>query len=288
MSKELTKKPWSKPTITETPIKPKGCLTTLLMLLSFAVMSQTVTITEGCSSGTNTTYVLPKTLLNDSGYNTYQSGNRLFEFNVVSKRWEYSVNGSILFFNKVKSAKPLPPCSFKFDYSHVNTCTDTTFDVLTDCTILPVELLYFTATTTPQGIVLKWKTASEQNNSHFEIEMSTDGKGFTQIARHEAKYAGYNYTYTHDNRLKGVLYYRLKQYDIDGKSTTFKVVSVSNDIKSITSLLDGVVYSDGRIEAYNTLGQLLATSENALNLYTLGLGVIVVKTREGVFKYLRD
>jgi hypothetical protein len=218
----------------------------------------------------------------------YQSGNRLFEFNVVSKRWEYSVNGTLLFFNKVKSAKPLPPCSFKFDYAHVAACQDTTFDVLTDCTTLPVELLYFTAQNTEGGVFLKWKTASEVNNSHFEVELSNDGKTFKNIATVKAKGSNSLYDYLHDSKSPNVSYYRLKQFDIDGKSTTFKVVSVSSDTKPITQLLDGVVYSDGRIEAYNTLGQLLGTSEGAFNLYTLAKGVIVVKTREGVFKYLRD
>jgi hypothetical protein len=153
---------------------------------------------------------------------------------------------------------------------------------------LPVELLYFTATSTEKGIILKWKTASEVNNSHFEVELSNDGKSFKTIATVKAKGSNSLYDYLHDSKSFEVSYYRLRQYDIDGKATTFKVVNVSNDTKSITSLLDGVVYADGRIEAYNTLGQLLGTSEGAFNLYTLAKGVIVVKTREGVFKYLRD
>ncbi|MBL7935458.1 MAG: hypothetical protein JNM51_06590, partial [Bacteroidia bacterium] len=40
---------------------------------------------------------------------------------------------------------------------------------------LPIELLYFTATPDNKAVVLDWATASEINNSHFDIERSMDG-----------------------------------------------------------------------------------------------------------------
>jgi uncharacterized protein (DUF1501 family) len=46
---------------------------------------------------------------------------------------------------------------------------------------LPVELLYFTAKTIGSQSVLEWKTASEFNNSHFDIERSTDAIQFKKI-----------------------------------------------------------------------------------------------------------
>jgi hypothetical protein len=99
----------------------------------------------------------------------------------------------------------------------------------------PIELMSFTAEKTPQNILLKWSTATEENFSHFVIERSTDAVNFQQIgivygsgnSKHEI-----DYTYTDNSANQGAVYYRLKQVDIDG---TFKYSPVSSVNVDITS-----------------------------------------------------
>src|SRR5690606_15817603 len=47
--------------------------------------------------------------------------------------------------------------------------------------ILPIELLRFDAIPGKNDVKLEWKTATELNNSHFEIERSADGRNFQPI-----------------------------------------------------------------------------------------------------------
>jgi hypothetical protein len=81
------------------------------------------------------------------------------------------------------------------------------------------------------AVQLAWATSSEINSSHFEIQRSTDGQNFTNIAQEEA--AGNsavkkNYGYNDDNAYEAgsnVLFYRLRMVDLDGK---FKYSNVLN------------------------------------------------------------
>lgn len=99
----------------------------------------------------------------------------------------------------------------------------------TGTTTLPVSLTTFTAKATKQGTVnLNWATASEQNNSHFEVNRSTDATNFTKIgevAGNGTTNTAKNYNYTDNSPAVGVNYYQLKQVDNDGKSALSGVVS---------------------------------------------------------------
>jgi len=85
---------------------------------------------------------------------------------------------------------------------------------------LPVELKSFKIQPQKDHIDLLWTTASETDNSHFEIERSEDGKIFKKIGQIKGNGTSLeeiNYAYKDDqvqnNRL---YYYRLKQVDFDG------------------------------------------------------------------------
>jgi DNA uptake protein ComE-like DNA-binding protein len=95
---------------------------------------------------------------------------------------------------------------------------------------LPVELLSFKANQKNNTNLLTWQTASEKNNSHFDIERSTTGQedwvtlgtvkgnGNSQIM--------HDYTFN-DNTPLSISYYRLKQVDNDGRFEYSNVVSVT-------------------------------------------------------------
>ncbi len=101
-----------------------------------------------------------------------------------------------------------------------------------DCTILPVELKDFSAQyiQEAESVDLYWSTESEVNNDYFTLEKSRDGKNFEFVTfvdgagttNHEQMY----FVNDRENET-GVVYYRLKQTDFDGKEAYSKVVSVN-------------------------------------------------------------
>ena len=109
---------------------------------------------------------------------------------------------------------------------------------------LPVELLAFTATQADQHTaMLQWTTASEINNSHFNIERSYDGRTFENIgevagngnSQHQIEYS---YTDASVSKVENTVYYRLKQVDFDGtfEYSDIRVVrfdAVGNDMQLV-------------------------------------------------------
>lgn len=98
---------------------------------------------------------------------------------------------------------------------------------------LPVELIQFEATPYPQWNVVKWTTASEQNSSHFDLESSTDGEEWRKITTKSAAVNStqeIKYSYI-DYNLNSLTYYRLQQFDIDGKFKTYGPILVTKTTK---------------------------------------------------------
>lgn len=89
------------------------------------------------------------------------------------------------------------------------------------------------AKTTAKSVFLNWKTVSEFNNSHFEVERSPDMINFKTVAvvldGFTTEGTGKRYAYKEDiavikNGL--VAYYRLKQFDANGNISYSPVVKV--------------------------------------------------------------
>ena len=99
--------------------------------------------------------------------------------------------------------------------------------------LLPVELVSFNAEKSGNGTLLNWETATEINNSRFDILRSTDGKGFENIgtipgAGNSNSILKYSYM---DNTIissSPVIYYRLKQTDFNGKFSYSEIIRVTN------------------------------------------------------------
>ncbi len=97
--------------------------------------------------------------------------------------------------------------------------------------VLPVELIDFTAILKEDEVNLVWKTSSEVNNDGFSIERSLDNISWKSIAYIEG--AG-NYSETSDyiyidqDLSSGMIYYRLKQIDLDGRFEYSEVAAIMN------------------------------------------------------------
>lgn len=105
-----------------------------------------------------------------------------------------------------------------------------------DVSVLPVTFTSFTAQQSGNTAVLKWATASEQDNSRFEVLRSTGESDFKVIGTVKglgttAKES--NYTFTDFNPGMGNNYYKIRQIDLDGEITeypvTVRVFVKSND-----------------------------------------------------------
>ncbi len=104
---------------------------------------------------------------------------------------------------------------------------------------LPVKLLSLTAAATSKSVHVSWVTASEKNSAYFVVERSTDGKTFEVIAKIKAAGNSESYQkYAFDDAdgktmlSKGMLYYRLAAYDVNGKAEHSKIVTVNEKTKT--------------------------------------------------------
>ena len=87
---------------------------------------------------------------------------------------------------------------------------------------LPVDLIHFDVQTSNNlSSILHWATASEINNSHFEIERSYDAITFESVGEiagngNSQHLIEYSYLDKGISLLKNTVFYRLKQVDFDG------------------------------------------------------------------------
>lgn len=93
---------------------------------------------------------------------------------------------------------------------------------------LPVTLTNFSGKATNAGIALNWQTSSEENNSHFIVNRSANGKDFSYLTREEAKGTAANYNYVDRLPLKGSNYYQLVQVDKNATVNSFSKYVVVN------------------------------------------------------------
>ncbi|MBB6609467.1 T9SS type A sorting domain-containing protein [Pontibacter sp. Tf4] len=205
--------------------------------------------------------------------------------------------------------------------TYTNSLTSTGINSLTRMTLgsnvtpLPVELLSFTAVKQGTNAVLKWATASERNNSGFEVQVSTDGLTFQKIGFVESRVGTsaikQEYSFTDSRHGKnGVQYYRLKQIDFDG---TFKLYGPKViDYGTVTKIAPAIVYPNpftdnlrviietptagkAHVKLYTVSGQLLkeevlqveaGKDDHTLNLgsgtYAPGLYMLVIELNQQV------
>ncbi|MGB1218133.1 MAG: hypothetical protein ACPG5P_09660, partial [Saprospiraceae bacterium] len=141
--------------------------------------------------------------------------------------------------------------SFSFDYTTFDEAgaedvTPATYEVVWEIP-LPVELTYFRAYLDECTSILKWETATEENNSHFIIEKSTDGREFFEIGQVDG--AGNStekirYSFEDGDLDVENSYYRLKQVDFDEgyDYSSIEVIKINSKSKCLNPLGRGLLY----------------------------------------------
>jgi hypothetical protein len=108
-----------------------------------------------------------------------------------------------------------------------------TFTVSNTSAPLPVTLVSFTAERRDNDGLLNWATASELRNDHFEVESSVDGTTFQhlgQVAGAGTSSQGHRYQFVDPGLARyaaPLVYYRLRQVDLDGTDTYSPVRTVA-------------------------------------------------------------
>lgn len=166
----------------------------------------------------------------------------------------------------------------------VGSDTETIAVNLTPCSIQPVKLISFEGRSSLFGNEITWKTSSQENFSHFEIERSNDAKAFENISKIEgtpnsAELNKYSFTDRNSQKIFSN-YYRLKMMDLDGKYEYSKVIFIRNTESEITI---GEFYPNPSTEnealiiintnesklwtitSFNILGEMLTTENKLIN-----------------------
>jgi len=146
----------------------------------------------------------------------------------------------------------LAPGTYTFEFSATGHFPETVSDVQVnnlEATILnvelipeepvPVELISFTVSVNNNSVLLEWITATETNNSEFEVQRSefSNLPSGRQVQGSEWRDVGFipgfgtttkqhSYSFTDENLLPATYSYRLKQVDFDGTSELSDVIEV--------------------------------------------------------------
>jgi hypothetical protein len=175
---------------------------------------------------------------------------------------------------------------------------------------LPVKLASFTASLSNAKVKLNWKTVEELNSSHFDVERSVDGKNYKSIGivfsfgnSNAANY--YSLPDNISTLADGMIYYRLKNVDIDGKFTysDVRVIRKSSQAKVDASIVafPNPVVNELRVtvpenwqgkevyfNVYNMNGSILHSVRNGnagqtetISTVNLGKGVYILKVNMG-------
>ena len=166
---------------------------------------------------------------------------------------------------------------------------------------LPLTWLYFRGDIIDGQSHLSWGTAQESNTKEFDIEYSQDGHTFSSIGKLPA--AGnsatpLDYTWTHTTPATGLNFYRIKQSDLDDRSTRSSIISlfyntsltkttaIPNPVRNTLTLLLDRPTQQSTITVYSTSGQSLLTlqpedgkKQQYLELGTLPAGVYFIRIR---------
>jgi len=146
--------------------------------------------------------------------------------------WNALDNSLVNALGQNQTVSPIIPTTYVVEVSSGGIC-ENQFDTINIdiCSILPVNLLGFTATCNENYSLIEWQTASEINNDYFVLEKAANdmifvpittinGNGNSSIINH--------YSFQDFSSNYNPTYYRLTQVDFDGNKEEFGVITLNN------------------------------------------------------------
>lgn len=173
-----------------------------------------------------------------------------------------------------------------------------------------IELLSFEGEGTKEGNILKWSTASENENNHFKLMRSSDGIHFEEISRVNG--AGnssvQNNYFFNDKTAPAAAYYRLDDIDYDGRIGRSDIIYIKNDLLIVDNNSFNIhpvpanetinVSFENEVEnlsmfLYDMTGKLLKTfnlekgqKSFSFDISDLSAGIYILKSNSGFAKML--
>jgi Secretion system C-terminal sorting domain len=186
-------------------------------------------------------------------------------------------------------------------YAHMRKVGNEIRAIVNNNAVLGIELLSFGVNTEGGKNLLTWVTGGEKDNSHFDIERSTDGTTFHSIGQVKGNNKPSSYQFV-DNQPFATSYYRLKQVDFDGTETFSKIVSVQLKGKGKgltiypTLVSNGILTVDtegGQLRDFsvsNLLGQqvLVGKTTQQIDVSALAKGTYILKVGTDVAKFVKQ
>jgi hypothetical protein len=296
-------------------MKQKGFLimTTSMVVLffNFSVFGQAITLAE--TSGPNSCNINGRVFTKTSasgGRNiftgTISDGSGGFITGTIQysvSQWQLTVTGLGLIAHIANTSSPNPPLTLPWT-------DDFGCGTVSVASVLSAELTQFDVQNTEGSKNnLTWRTESEKDNSHFDIERSTDGKTFQSIGQVKGNNKPSSYQFV-DNQPFATSYYRLRQIDFDGTETYSKVVSVElkgkgKGLKVYPTLVsNGILTVDtdgtsrenregGQLRDFsvmNLLGQqvLVGKTTTQIDVSSLAKGTYMLKVGSEVAKFVKQ
>lgn len=114
-----------------------------------------------------------------------------------------------------------------------NSCNASTACEEIGSIIMPVELVNFNGYSDGSDNNITWSTVSENNNSHFTVEHSTNGEAWTTLILINGVGNStdiVDYRFIHASVNPNFNYYRLNQVDFDGATTNYSAIVIDNRV----------------------------------------------------------
>jgi hypothetical protein len=167
---------------------------------------------------------------------------------------------------------------------------------------LPVTFQSFVVNRQGANIQLTWTTSEEVNNEYYAVERSTDARSWKQMAI--VMGAGTTtlvtrYSYTDKNVTNAVVYYRIRQTDMNGKVHYSAIRTVRNDSQAACNIyasskqtivvdLNSDVKENLNVQVVSMNGQIIkrqnfnqASYRLTLNMPNVTPGVYAVQVSDG-------
>jgi hypothetical protein len=193
--------------------------------------------------------------------------------------------------------------------------TITGFNVNAVCPTVPVELKSFTTSVYDNNVLLNWNTATETNNSGFNVERKSSASDWVNIgfvAGFGTTTESHSYSYNDTELNTGSYTYRLKQVNYDGSFEYSDEVEVDitnlsgyelaqnypNPFNPSTTIEFSIPNSElVNVVVYNALGEKVVDLVNSIlpagqqklffNAAGLASGIYIVKMKAGNFTETR-
>jgi len=166
-----------------------------------------------------------------------------------------------------------------FEYNGIDAPVYNTTNVASTSTLvstaLPLKWLYVNATQSNAGIVLNWGTTDEINTGLFFVERKTGNDDFIMFRKVLAKgnVLQNDYSITDASGLSGIVYYRIKQLDRDGRFTYSIVVMVKAGEPQQSPRLHPVPAKD-----FTTISLPNGTAKAEIRIYDMAGKMVKSKT----------